>query len=228
MILRVTATRREGATLGALALGTGERAAHALRSLLEKQRPALVLIVGVCGGLDPSLRAGDLVLAWRVLRLGMAELAPPAPIVVAAHEALRAARTAFVRSTLLTLDRPAATRDEKRALWNEHGAAGVDMETHHLAAIAVEAEIPWLALRAIVDPADRSLPASLRGWRDDADEAAALATATRRPWEWPAYLRLALGWQRAVRSLRQATAPDGPLLRALVDALSNAAVAARR
>lgn len=206
--LIVTAMPREAAGLGhgAVACGAGERAAPRLEALLRERTPALVVIAGVCGGLDPSLGPGDLVLARRVLSPDGGELSPRRDVFEAARRAMRARRLAFVSSALLTQPRPAATREEKTDLWNAHGAAGVDMETYAMARIAEAAGVPWLALRAVLERVAEPLPRSLRAWDGDADAAVARGAAMR-PWEWPAYVRLALQMRRAMRSLRAALPP---------------------
>lgn len=203
--LVVTAMPREAAGLGhgAVACGAGQRAASVLEALLRERTPALVVIAGVCGGLDPSLAPGDLVLARRLVSPDGGELSPRRDVFEAARRAMRARRLPFVSSALLTQPRPAATRADKTRLWNEHGAAGVDMETYAMARASEAAGVPWLALRAVLERAAEPLPRSLRAWDGNADAAVARGAAMR-PWEWPAYLRLALQMRRAIVSLRAA------------------------
>jgi len=55
----------------------------------------------------------------------------------------------------------AGTPEEKRALAGT-GALAVDMESYPAARAAVEAGVPWLALRVVLDPLDTSLPAFTR------------------------------------------------------------------
>ncbi len=78
------------------------------------------------------------------------------------------------------------------------------METYELAHAADQRQIPWLAIRAVLDPASEALPSSLRGWRSDTDERAVMKEARRRPWEWPAFARLAWQMRTACASLRTA------------------------
>jgi hypothetical protein len=77
------------------------------------------------------------------------------------------------------------------------------METYAFAQAADAHGVPWLALRAVVDPARDGLPRSLRDWNGESD-GDVVRSALRRPLEWPAYARLAFGMRRAMGALRSA------------------------
>ncbi len=210
-VLLVCATEREARSLrgAAVAVGAGAGSAERLRGLIQERRPTALLIAGVCGGLDPSLGPGDLILARAVLARDREERRPSQLLLDAARKALRRAGVPFVSSRILTAARPISSRRAKVKAWNEFGAAGVDLETYWLVEAAEQAGLPWLALRAVIDPAGQALPRSLASWREEADSRRALRAAALRPWEWPAYARLALAWPRAERNLRRAV----PILR---------------
>jgi adenosylhomocysteine nucleosidase len=199
-------TAREAAVIGAEAIVCGAATAawdHAGR-LLDELRPHALIVAGVCGGLDPSLAPGDLVLARTLMRADRPEVVPEAALLGMAREALRHSGRPFVTAPLLCVERPLASRGEKTVVWNATGAAGVDMESYAVAEAARARGIPWIALRAVVDPADASLPASIRVWSREEDETRLIARAAARPWEWLAYVRLALAWRAAASSLRAA------------------------
>lgn len=200
----MTPTRREADALGRPAVVCAAADAADVVAGLRTLPFDMLLIVGVCGGLDPSLAPGGIILARSVATPNGGEFVPDARIFGTVRRAMRAQGTRFVSSKMLTVDKPAASRGEKTALWNTHGAAGVDMETYELAAAAAQRRIPWLAIRAVLDPISSGLSAPVRGWRADADERAILRAVVRRPWEWPAVALL--GWQMraACRSLRAA------------------------
>ena len=205
--LVVAPTGREARAAGerAVACGAGAGAGPAVARFFRDARPSLVVLVGVCGALDPSLRPGDLVLARRVLGSSRPELYCAAPLLDAVRSELRRSGLPFVTSALLTVERPLASLREKADAWNASGAAAVDMESYAVAAAAGDAGTPWVIVRSVVDPASAALPASLRGWRSEADDRAAARAAVLRPWEWPAYLRLAWALREATRALHQAT-----------------------
>ena len=117
-----------------------------------------VISFGVAGGLDPSLKSGDVVVATEVLAGDtrfLAGLALNEEMIASA--ALR--RRRVVRGGLAGVEQVIAATACKAALHSETGAAAVDMESHIAAAYAAEAGLPFAALRVISDPASRALPA---------------------------------------------------------------------
>ena len=197
-------TAREARAIGKACrpVGSGEAASEKLAGLLREQRPDTLLILGLCGGLDPSLATGDLILAREVIDEAGEAQPPPPTTLASARRALRNEGPNFVSSRLLTVREPVATRAAKRDLWNTHGAAGVDMETAGFARAAKEQGVDWMALRVVIDPAGATLPASLREWRGDEDERSIARRIAKRPQEWLAYGRLAAGLRPAFRALR--------------------------
>lgn len=133
----------------AIGVGGGSRAAVA------EEQPRLVVTCGFSGGLDSELLPGDLVLATAVRDENGEVLAASEPERLAAAKALRGLR--FFEGELACVTAVAATPEEKRALARP-GLLAVDMESHPAARAATEAGVPWLGLRAIVDPLDSSLP----------------------------------------------------------------------
>jgi len=148
------------------------------RRAIAEQRPRVVVSCGFCGGLDRVLSAGDLVLATSVRGPGGESLVAPEPPRKQAATALNGLRV--FQGELVTAT-SVITAQEKRAL-GASGALAVDMETYPLARAAVDAGVPWLALRAIVDPVESSLPP--------------FASEPRRGYVWPA-LRYAMSGPRA-------------------------------
>ena len=92
----------------------------------------------------------------------------------------------------------------KKDLFTASGAAAVDMESLALARAASAAGLPFLALRAVADPAQRGLPsAALAPLTSDGRPQPHLVAGrlALRPWELPALMRLASDARRAERSL---------------------------
>jgi hypothetical protein len=119
--------------------------------------------LGFVGGLVPGLAAGDLVCPERVLQDGQASPwpAPREPGVVLT--ALRAAGCRAHGGGLLTVATPLRTPEAKRQAAGRTGAVAVDMEACGVARAAAELGIPWLALKAVLDPVEASLPPWLCG-----------------------------------------------------------------
>lgn len=126
--------------------------------------PALVITCGFAGALDPSLRTGDLVLASAVHDEHGDVLEVPAAILQQAREALsgRGVR----EGELICTTRVAATHAEKQALARRRALA-VDLESAAVAHAAQRAGVPWLGLRAVLDPLALDLPAFTREMHDD-------------------------------------------------------------
>jgi nucleoside phosphorylase len=201
--LLVAPMAREAAALGrgAVACGAGESAAGGVSDYLREHPARLVVIAGVCGGLDPSLGPGDVVLGRRLVAPGAPDLIADSALFDAAKDALHARRLPFVQSLLLTVVAPVAKHAEKRDLWNTYGAAGVDMETYDIARAVEASGARWIAVRTVLDTASSSLPASLRDWSGTTSDRDVLRAALRKPGEWPAYVRLALAMRSALGSL---------------------------
>jgi len=199
--------RLGGAAVVARAAGIGEDA----RRFVSQDEPRVVLSCGFAGALDSSLAPGDLVLATDVREAGSDVLVSGESLRRAATGALGDLRC--VQGTIVCTRSVAASVDEKRALAT-NGAIAVDMESYSVARAAAEAGIPWLALRAIVDPLASPLPPFARDQNPDSI--------------WPA-LRYALSGPRAVaglvqlaRNARRAGSMLEEALRRVVPALSTA------
>ena len=106
---------------------------------------------------------------------------------------------------LLTESSAVLTRpSEKLALAIKTGAMAVDMESAAIAAVAHEAGIPFVAIRAISDRADRTIPQSLLSAIDDfgkAGPSGLLNALARRPVDLCAWLGLARDFRAAHASL---------------------------
>jgi nucleoside phosphorylase len=148
------------------ATGDGARsAARGLGRLLAAERPGRLLVVGVAGGISPGLESGDLVVARQLFeRRGEDLLAGPAPD---AGWLAHAAAAGVAAGSVVSGDRILVTAREKRELWDDlrrqsAPAAGMpavcDLESAAYARLAAAAGVPWLVVRAVLDPAGEDLP----------------------------------------------------------------------
>jgi adenosylhomocysteine nucleosidase len=126
-----------------LANGPGE--ALVLEALKEKKNVDGMISTGLCGALDPALRLGD---------------------VVVSCDARIDAGAEFVRGAVHTIDHVAVTAGEKRALRNQTGAIGVDMESEAVERKAAEWGVPYLCIRAVSDRAGDTLPLDFNRYRN--------------------------------------------------------------
>jgi adenosylhomocysteine nucleosidase len=178
-----------------------------LRALLTVFDPTTirgVISFGVAGGLDPSLKSGDVVVATEVLAGDTRWLAG-----LALNEELIASvalgRRRVVRGSLAGAEQVVSARALKAALHLETGAAAVDMESHIAAAYAAESGLPFAALRVISDPAIRALPAlAMVAIKPNGriDLAKVLRGVVRNPMTLRALVSTGMDFNRALKSLR--------------------------
>ena len=161
-----------------------------------------IMSFGLCGGLDPRLAVGDIVIGEAVSDGADRYETSPAWTDELAAVLPGAQRTVFTGTNAII-----GSPREKAALRERTGAGAVDMESHLVAATAAEAGVPFAIVRTVSDPADHDLPhAAKAGFRADgeADVGAVLAGLLRRPSEFPALIRVALAAGRACKALDEA------------------------
>lgn len=182
--------------------GGAERLAAVLRGQSAAAIGAVVSF-GIAGGLEPSLRTGDVVLGARIIR-GGGEWRSSPPLLAALTDKLT---TAGVRQiTIISVDTPALTPGAKAALRAATGADAVDMESHLAAAYADVHGLPFCSLRVVSDPAERALPplASHALTADGrTDLAAVLAGVARQPGQIGALIQAGRDAAAAFAALRR-------------------------
>jgi adenosylhomocysteine nucleosidase len=178
-----------------------------LRALLTVFDPSTirgVISFGVAGGLDPSLKSGDVVVATEVLAgdtRWLAGLALNEELI----ESVALGSSRVVRGGLAGVEEVVAASSVKAALHLETGAAAVDMESHIAAAYAEESGLPFAALRVISDPATRALPALAMAAikpNGDIDLRKVLRGVARNPMTLRALVSTGIDFNRALRTLR--------------------------
>jgi hopanoid-associated phosphorylase len=178
-----------------------------LRALLTVFDPTTirgVISFGVAGGLDPSLRSGDVVVATEVMA-GDARWLAGLSLNDDLISGIELGSRRVVRGGLAGVEEVVVARARKAALRSHTGAAAVDMESHIAAAYATEAGLPFAAVRVISDPADRSLPALAQRAikpNGDIDLRSILRGVVRNPRTLSALVSMGIDFNRALRSLR--------------------------
>lgn len=163
-----------------------------------------VLSFGVAGGLDARLAPGALLLADRVVNLGV-NYACDAEFLARLRARLPEAHV----GALFGAEEAVASVAAKASLHALTGAWAVDMESLAAARFAARQRLPFAALRAIADPAARALPScALAGLRPDgsADALAVLRGLVKKPGELPALIQIARESGRALAALAAARA----------------------
>ncbi len=159
-----------------------------------------IISFGIAGGLAPELVAGDWVVASGV-RSGKNVISTDRAW---AHRLVEILPNA-VHAHVVGADSVIASPSEKFQLYDETGAAAVDMESHIAAEIAAEHRIPFVACRVIIDAAHRRLPpAATLGLRLDGtpDVSAVFRSVWENPRQLPDLIRVALDHHTARRALR--------------------------
>jgi adenosylhomocysteine nucleosidase len=116
-----------------------------------------VLSFGIAGGLDPTLRPGDVVIASAVIaESGVWKV--PAKILSTITSQVRSQGVKATNGFVVGVEEPIMAPSTKAALRRETEAVAVDMESHIGAAYAASRGLPFAAIRVISDPAERALP----------------------------------------------------------------------
>lgn len=148
--IEAAGVRRRG-RLRVMVTGDGPLLAHRLRTELDRARPTHVYAIGVAGGLDPSLEAGELLSLHRVLDERGREVGAP-----------RRPRTHRHRQGVIVSTRAIVPDgDRKRQLWKSLGsppAAVVDLESKIYADICAELDLPLTLFKVVSDTADEAVP----------------------------------------------------------------------
>ena len=140
----------------------GVRGTH-IPARLEPADLQLVVSAGLAGGLDPSLRCGD--------------------VVVDSAESV-ATLPGTIRGRIHSSEVVVATPAQKAELFRQTGALAVDMETAAIRRLAESASVPCIAIRAISDEASDAIDPSVLGLIDSLGRVrpkAVAALLVRRP-----------------------------------------------
>jgi adenosylhomocysteine nucleosidase len=190
------------------------RAAVLSRELVAEGAGAL-LSFGIAGGLAPDIESGELILAERVCGSGLEDYACDARWRAAVAARLSEAMVAHRGGAILGGARVLRSVADKDSAYRESACLAVDMESAAVAAIAAEAGLPFLAVRAVADRASDTLPSLVESAvKPDgrANVGRAVAVLLRHPSEIPATLRLARQTELALARLRMLEAVKSALL----------------
>jgi adenosylhomocysteine nucleosidase len=136
-----------------VARGPGSRlVTEALRSAGDLSRFDAIVSTGLCGGLEPELRLGDIV-------VGNAVNGEPVP--------QPGCRGEFLLGPVISVDAVAGTVAEKRRL-RSYGAIAVEMEAATVAAAARQAGRPFYCVKVVSDTAEEEFALDLNAARDAA------------------------------------------------------------
>ncbi len=215
----------------------------AAQKLIEEDVSCLVSF-GCAGALSPELKPGDLILPEEVLSMekyrlpvsdntGNPETLPEevhsagksykvdAGLHAAIKQRLSQKNVSIHTGTLVSADKTLATVSAKQELYEQTGAAAVDMETAGILDAAECSGLPAIALRVITDPADQAIPETVLRRVNDFGETNVLGLAidlVTSPGKIPTILHLGMANARAVKIMKLAA---GELLNSDLSKWSN-------
>jgi adenosylhomocysteine nucleosidase len=168
-------------------------AAAAVDQALAGFRPDVIVSMGFCGALDPSLAIGDIVVGTTIFTGDRSFPAEP-PVTASRY------RT----GPICSIDHVAGTAEEKRKL-HTTGAIAVEMEAAGVAQRAQKLAVPFFCVKSVTDLADEDMANDFNAvLRSDGrfDTMNILALSLRRPWvRLPELIRLQRRCALAARSL---------------------------
>jgi adenosylhomocysteine nucleosidase len=191
----------DGTLLAVSGMG-GAAAARSAKALIEAGATALASW-GMAGGLDPALAAGTIFLPSEVI-------SPDGAALATAHDwcerlgVALAAQRPVITGRLLTSRTAIGTPADKATLFRETGAAAVDMESLAVAEVARSHQLPFIAVRVIVDSAADALPQAVTAAADEEGHLQVwrlIGALARTPADLAPLLRLARRYRAANRSL---------------------------
>jgi adenosylhomocysteine nucleosidase len=169
-----------------------------------------IISFGIAGGISPSLRAGDVVVASDVITAN--GCFKPCEKWSAS---LLAALPDIHHLPIYGSSVPLLSASEKQAVWHATGAGTVDMESRDAAEVAAQYGLPFAVLRVVLDPAYRNIPLSALAGADASgktDARAVISELTRRPQDLPGIMSVANDARKANSSLHRCRRALGPLM----------------
>ena len=191
----------DGTLLAVSGMGAAA-AARSARALIDAGATALASW-GMAGGLDPALAAGTIFLPSEVISPGGMSVTT-APGWRERLGAALAPQHPLTQGRLLTSPKAVGSLAEKASLFREMRAAAVDMESLAIAEVALSRELPFIAVRVIVDSASDALPQAVTAAADSEGHLQIwrlMGALARTPADLAPLIRLARRYRAANRSL---------------------------
>jgi hopanoid-associated phosphorylase len=184
--------------------GAGAKNAQAAAELLVAKGATQLISWGSAAGLDTALRPGDLTLADSLIDSNDFEMAVNADW----HHYSKNLLSKFVTvhtGRLAESQGIVSSSKEKQLFQTITGAMALDMESNAIAKIAQHHGLPFLAIRAIVDPVTMDLPRAIEyaaNTEGDIVLSRLLMFLALHPVELPRLIRLGLQFGAAKKTLK--------------------------
>ena len=186
-----------------------ERSEATVRDLLlAGVRPRAIVAVGFAGGVAPDVYGGDLVVPRTIRGLDSSgapdgAITPDPYLFDSALEALEDEFIAVHTEEVVTVPEALLSVEEKDQFASSPHTKAVDMESYWIGKLALAARIPFLAVRAISDETEDTLPNYPR-FLDEMGEVRPFAAAryyVTHPWHIFEAPRLAVNTRRGAQRL---------------------------
>ncbi|HEV2969240.1 MAG TPA: hypothetical protein VGY55_04560 [Pirellulales bacterium] len=135
-----------------------QQTVFAVEALVHGHSPRLVVAAGFASGLTDRLERGDLIVADSILGVTRELL----PLDRTLDRNLLSATPRLHVGRLLTFEQPVRRPAEKRLLGQEHGALAADGQSLTVARVCRGENVPFSAVRVIVDAVDDELPPEIQ------------------------------------------------------------------
>jgi adenosylhomocysteine nucleosidase len=185
--------------------GIGDSNACRAATVLRDAGVDALLSWGCAAGLDPDIEPGTVVVPTAVLGPDGRKITVDQHL----HSSLCKNLSGGVpirTECSMSSDSPVVSRQQKAALYQRYAAVAVDMESAAIALAARSFDLPFAAVRVVLDPAGQALPeAVIQGMEDDGSFAMGrcLRCLLNRPADLLGMVSLAMHSWRARRSLQR-------------------------
>jgi adenosylhomocysteine nucleosidase len=178
-------------------------AEHASRLLIAKGVKKLISW-GCAAALSPQLKQGDLVLANQLLS-EQHQIFNSNPLWMKHLHQLLDKQLTINDGNLAESSHIISTHSDKQLIFHQTGAVALDMESCAVAKTAQQANLPYLAIRAIADPASMNLPQAVihaLNERGQIKLGKLLRFLLTHPWEITGLIKLGLHFSAARKTLK--------------------------
>ena len=183
--------------------GAGSENARKAAELLVSKGATKLMSWGCAAALSPDLKMGDLVLADSLMDENGDEVSVHPIWHQHAKTVLSSQITAY-KGALIASNSIVSTAQAKENLHAKTGAIALDMESYAIAKVAQHYAIPFLAIRAIADPASMDLPAAVENALNENGEVAItriIKSLVLNPKELPHLIQIGQYFQIAKKTL---------------------------
>ena len=183
--------------------GAGHANANQAAHKLLEQGASKLISWGCAAALAPHLKSGDLLISSQVIDNGqLIENSTYWAEQISTCVEIDHYKTEFALASNYGL---ISDSNKKQRLYTETGAVALDMESAAVASVAHEAQLPFVAIRAIADTANMTLPPAILNALNSEGEVVLgilIKHLLVHLWEIPALIKLGMHFSAAQKTLK--------------------------